>query len=111
MRKEVLGRLTALRKKAGLTAKKLSQELGREDTYITRVENGNFFPLLSELEKILDILGSSLEELFYKEFDQYQMDKELVEAFRYVGQKERDVLLALVVSAYHSQKKKDDKLG
>ena len=102
MHKEVLGRLIALRKKTGLTAKEVSMKLQRNDYYISKMENGVFFPAVKELEQILKIYNSTLEELFYDEFDKFHMEKEMLEKFRSIGNKARDAILTFLLLAYEN---------
>ena len=99
MHKKVLGRLIALRKKTKLTASEVSQKLHRNEYYISKMENGVFFPPVKELEQILELYNSNLEELFYDEFEKFRMEKEVIERFRRIGQKEKDAILTLLIVA------------
>ena len=111
MRKEILKKLVALRKKAGFTAKELSERLGLNKYYISKMEKGIFFPSIRELENILEFCNSSLEELFYDEFDRYHLEKSILEKFRRIGAKETDLILALLLLIYERQKKENVEVG
>jgi len=105
MRKDILERLVALRKKAGLTAHDVSLQLGRTRYYISRMENGVFFPPFHELDQILGIYNSSMEELFYKEFDEFRFETDMMEKFRCLGKQGKDAVLMILFLAYENLEK------
>jgi len=100
MREEVLGRLVALRKKSKLSAKDVSIRLDKNEYYISKMENGVFFPSFQELEKLLAVYNSCLEELFYDEFEKFHFEKQVVEKLRTIGKKEKDIILGVLALAF-----------
>ncbi len=63
--KKLLGRrIKELRKKKGLKQEKLAELVGLEPTSISNIENGYNYPTIQNLEKITNILESSLSEIF-----------------------------------------------
>lgn len=104
MREDIIERLIALRKKAGLTANDVSLKLGHTRFYISRMENGVFFPSVNELENILNLYGSTLEELFYSEFEEFHFEKSIIEKLRSIGKHEKDAVLGVLYLAFEKCK-------
>ena len=103
MRTDVVGRLVALRKRAKKTATEVSLELGHSRHYVSRVENGLTFPRTMEaLQDILKIYGSNLEELFYWDFKEYHSERELLEKFRCLCRKSKDVIISFIHLMYEN---------
>ena len=113
VRDKLLGRLRDIRKRAGLSAKELSLKLDRAEDYIYRVEAGRFAPAVKDLECIVTLCGSSLEELFYEDFESYHVDKEIFEKFKTLNAQGKDAFLTLLVLLYRQieVEKKDNKKG
>jgi len=107
MRKEILERFITLRKKAGFSAKELSQKLDLNEYYITKMEKGIFSPPIKELERILALCNSSLGELFYDEFDRYHPEKAMLKKFRSIGAKETSAILTILHLAYDNSGKEN----
>jgi len=57
-------RLRALRKVKGITQEKLSELIGLDPQYYCKMENGNHFPSVKTLTKIIETLGVEENELF-----------------------------------------------
>lgn len=56
-------RIRELRKKKGLSSDKLAELVGREGSFIRRLETGRFKNIPDEIEKIAQVLGVSLADL------------------------------------------------
>lgn len=63
--KELLGlRVKEFRKQKKLTQEKLAEIIGVDNGYISKLEVGQNFPSITTLEKIANVLGVELYELF-----------------------------------------------
>jgi len=63
--KELLGlKVKEFRKKRKLTQEKLSELIGVDNGYISKLEVGQNFPSLGTLEKIADVLEVNLSDFF-----------------------------------------------
>lgn len=63
--KELLGlRVKEFRKQKKLTQEKLAETIGVDNGYISKLEVGQNFPSITTLEKIANVLGVELYELF-----------------------------------------------
>jgi len=63
--KELLGsRIQELRKGAGLSQHALSEQVGIESKYLSRIERGGAFPYAETLEAIAKALKVELKDLF-----------------------------------------------
>jgi len=64
-RKELLGlKVKELRKKRKITQEKLSELIGVDNGYISKLEVGQNFPSLGTLEKIANVLEVDLSDFF-----------------------------------------------
>ena len=54
----------AARKRLGLTQRQLGERLGMDRSAIAHYENGSSFPVARNIQKICDVLGVPIEELF-----------------------------------------------
>ncbi|MGG6822367.1 UNVERIFIED_CONTAM: helix-turn-helix transcriptional regulator [Streptococcus canis] len=57
--------IAKIRKNKGLTQKELALKLGSSQQFISDIENMKVMPSLTMAFKIKNILGVSLEEIFY----------------------------------------------
>lgn len=108
MRKEILKRLIALRKNAGIQSNVLSAKLGQCEHYCSRVERGKYLPSLGIMEQWATICGSNLEQLFCKEFNKYEFDRKIVEYFRQMGKIHQDSILAMMVLYAENKLEKEE---
>lgn len=102
-------RFANIRKRAGFSAKELSLKVSNSDYYVSRLENGLFEPRLKMLTKLLDICGSSLEELYAEDFENFKWNKEFVAKVGRVGTNERNAILTILVGMFHEKKKAETK--
>jgi transcriptional regulator with XRE-family HTH domain len=64
-RKELFGaRIKELRKNEGVSQERLSEQIGIESKYLSRIEVGKSYPSLETVEKIADALQVEIKELF-----------------------------------------------
>ena len=55
-------RLRELRKSKGYTQQILAEKANIDEKHLSRIENGKYFPTYTTLNKILTVLGVSVEE-------------------------------------------------
>ena len=106
MRQMVISRLIVLRKKMGYSARELSAKINRAENYIARIESGNHFPPIEDIECILKTCNSSFEELFYEDFDSYSIDKEILKKLKDIKPEGKKALITLLVYMYQNEKGK-----
>jgi len=105
----ILERLVLLRKRANLSCKELSEKINRQETYISRVEKGKYpIPPAEDLERIANACGSSMEELFYEDFDKYSEDKAVREQLKELTGDSKSAVIGLLV-LLHKQSKELNK--
>lgn len=74
--KEVISRIGCARHNAKLSARQLSEEVGMNSAYISRLESDKSFePSVSVLLKIISACGMTEEEFFYHDMINYKTDK------------------------------------
>ncbi len=91
--KEIILRISKLRQRNNLSARALSQKIGKHETYINRMEQNNFEPSLSTLNDILEVCNCSFEEFFSSNFDNYSSTKEIVEIINKMSKDKQQPLL------------------
>jgi len=81
MIKETIDKITALRMRCGLSARKLSLSLNKSDNYITLLENRrSFLPPLETLFEIIYLCESTPQEFFADpNIVAFYSDKDMVE--------------------------------
>lgn len=76
--KELLGaRIKELRKGKGLTQQQLAELIDIDPKHLSKIEVGNSYPSLYNLEKITNVLNIKMQDLF--KFEQHRNRKELIE--------------------------------
>ena len=108
-RQWLLDRIVILMENSGYSARSLSIAIDRNPDYIYKVKAGKLFFSVADLEKITELCGSSLEELFYEKYERYKIDKKILEKIATVDSKVSDALTTLLAVLYEEQKieKKD----
>jgi len=100
---EVIKRLRVLRERKGLECKELSLLLGNEEQYISRMENGKFYPSHDSIEMIIKFCDSSLEELYYHDFELYKYDMKLLESMKAMSSKSRELILEFIKDVHSNR--------
>jgi len=96
---EIIERISIIRIKANLSARELSLRIGKNQSYINRLEyRKNFEPSISVISSIAEVCGSSLEELFYYDINQYSKDKELILLLKKCNEKKKQAIIDLLNS-------------
>ena len=92
---DIVIRIKQLRDRAKISARDLSLRLGKNSTYITKVEAKMFAVPLETLFEIIEICGSTPEEFFYRNLLDYQKDKELLDYFSRLDTEQKNAILNL----------------
>lgn len=95
---EVVQRISALRTKAGLSARDLSLRIGKNSAYISRLEskNDSFEPSVTALLEIIEACGSTPFEFFYYNIYDFQKDKEIIDLLKSATQIKKDSIINLL---------------
>lgn len=80
---EVIERISRLRTRANLSARKLSGLIDKNESYIAGLESRkDFLPSLDVLLKIIKVCGSEPMEFFHYNMEEYQTDKKIIELLK-----------------------------
>ena len=94
---DLIERISLIRTRAKLSARKLSLAIGKNAGYIHMLEtNRNFAPTFETFMAILDVCGSSTEEFFYYSIHSYERDKKIIEKLKPVSDDKKDAVLKLL---------------
>ena len=108
IRQWLFDRIETLRKKAGYSSRSLSLAIDHNAEYLYKVKTGKLFLSIIDLEKIVKLCGSSLEELFYERFERYKIDKEIIAKATAIDPNGSDALMALFTVLYDERKTKNE---
>ena len=94
---EIIGRISQLRTKTGLSARELSLRIGKNEAYINRLEyRKNFEPSITVISEIVEVCGSSLEEFFYYDMNQYKVDKQVIDLLKTVPESKKKAFIEIL---------------
>jgi transcriptional regulator with XRE-family HTH domain len=94
---EIIERISMLRTKSNLSARELSLRIGKNESYINRLEyRKDFEPSISVINDIVEACGSSLEEFFYTDIENYKKDKEIIEILKQTNEKKKQAIIDLL---------------
>jgi len=79
---DVLLRIGQIRSNAKLSARKLSESIGRNESYINGIESKKKIPPLENLFEIIDACNSTPAEFFYYSIADYKQDREIIELLK-----------------------------
>lgn len=86
----LINRLSYIRVRANLSARKLSLLIGKNAGYIHMLEqNRNFAPTFETLMDILECCNTSVEEFFYYDIEEYKKDKPILDLLRHIHDEEK----------------------
>ena len=97
MIKEYIVFITSLRKEKGLSQAKIAKVLGISRTSYLDVEKGKRELSVSELEKLANIFGLSVEQVLSGKPQNYEKYKEMIMAFLRMGESVKKTKLAKLV--------------
>ena len=94
---ELINRISFIRTRANLSARKLSMEIGKTESYINRMEVArNFAPTFETLNDILDVCGTSIEEFFYYSMPDYNYDQQIIRLLKGVDVDKKVAIISLL---------------
>lgn len=94
---EIIERISHIRTKSGMSARELSLTIGKNQSYINRLEyRKDFEPTIGVINDILEACNSSFEEFFYENMDDYQKDKQLLTLIKKLPNDKKDALIKLL---------------
>ena len=80
---EIIERISKLRIRANLSARKLSTLIDKNESYIAGLESRkDFLPPLDVLLEIIKVCNSDPMEFFHYNLEEYQTDKQIIELLR-----------------------------
>ena len=91
-------RIARLRMQNNLSQRELSLRIGKESSYINRLEQRKFIPSVETLCGILEECGSSLSEIFYPDMEQYAADTALLNAFKQLSKEKKELLIKFLTT-------------
>ena len=94
--KEIIERLSLIRTSKNLSARELGLMIGKSDTYFYKVEDKSIILNVPKLLEILDALQVDTEEFFYKDFENYKRDKEVLALTKNLSKEELQALIVLL---------------
>ncbi len=89
----LVSRIAALRIRNNLSQRELSLRIGKESSYINRLEQCKFLPSVDTLYDIAEVCGTSLEEMFCANFETYQTDRSLLQLLSCLSKEKKDALI------------------
>ena len=96
---EIIDRISLIRTRANLSARELSLRIGKNESYINRLEyRKNFEPSITVINDIVDACDSSLVELFYYDIAQFDADMEIIKLLKTTGDKRKKAIIELLNS-------------
>lgn len=79
----LINRISFIRTRANLSARKLSLLIGKNAGYIHMLEqNRNFAPTFDTFIAILEACGTTVEEFFYYDIAEFNKDKQIIERLK-----------------------------
>ena len=95
--KELIEKISYIRTKANLSARKLSVLIGKNPGYIHMLEtHKNFAPTFETLMEILDACNTSIEEFFYYSIPAYKQDSQIIKLLKDVDPDKKSAIIALI---------------
>lgn len=96
-KKDIIERVGYFRNRAKLSQKALSIDIDMNVGYINRLEcKKDFVPSVEVLLKIIEACGTTAEEFFYDDYQNYEQDKEIIAKLKDLSRDKRDALLNLL---------------
>lgn len=94
---EIVDRIGYFRNRAKLSQKALSIDIDMNIGYVNRLESKrDFLPSLDVLMKIIEACGTTPEEFFYGDLQNYENDRKLLEKIKPLSKERKDALLVLL---------------
>ena len=94
--KQIVERLSLIRTRKNLSSREFGRMLGNSDTYFYKVEDKSIILTVPKFLETLEALEINTEEFFYKDFDNYKRDKEILEITKSLSKEELEALILLL---------------
>lgn len=97
-KQDIINRISVLRTRANLSARALSINIGMNEWYISRLESKKqgFLPSVDVLLKIIKECGSTPEEFFYYDVNQYKKDEEIIKLLSTANDEKKQAIISLL---------------
>ena len=96
-REAFIERISKLRIDNNLSAKKLSETIGKNPGYINKLEHQkDFLPTIDTLFDILEVCKTTPAEFFYDNPSQYKYDKEIIDLLSSVDNDSKQAVLTML---------------
>ena len=89
-------KIRELREEAQMTQKQLAEKISNMQRNVSNWEQGVSEPDLQTVEKLADVFGVTLDELFGREQSAVQPETKLISAVRRLSPEQKDALFALI---------------
>ena len=94
---ELIDRISYIRTRANLSARKLSQIIGKTDGYIHHLEQSRkFAPTFETLMDILEACNCPPVEFFYYSITAYKQDKEIIDLLKTAIPERKPLILEML---------------
>ena len=95
--KQLIEKISYIRVRANLSARKLSILIGKNPGYVHMLEtNKNFAPTFETLLDILEVCATPIEEFFYYSIPAYRQDCQIIELLKAVDPDKKAAVIALL---------------
>lgn len=95
-RRFLIDRLGYLKNRANLSARELSQRMGKSIAYIAKFDNGDFSIPTEVLLEAIEICGSTPEEFFWADITKFKEQKELITTFENLSTESKETIKNLI---------------
>lgn len=95
-RKFLIDRLGYLRSRANLSARELSQRIGKSIAYIAKFDNGDFSIPAEVLLDAIETCDSTPEEFFWENITKFKEQKELITTFENLSAESKETIKNLM---------------
>lgn len=95
-RKFLINRLGYLRNRANLSARELSQRIGKSIAYIAKFENGDFNIPAEALLDAIQTCQSTSEEFFWEDITKYNEQKDFLSCYEKLSNESKKTILNLM---------------
>ena len=94
---DLIDRISALRIKNNLSARELSLRIDKNESYINKLEyKKNFEPSISVISDICEACGTTLQEFFYYDMEQFEFDREIIDLLKSTDTEKKQAVICLL---------------
>ncbi len=96
-KKAIVERIGIIRYNANLSARELSLRIGKEESYISTLEQKCVCPSMNALYDILEVCGVTPEQFFYENFKDYELDKKYLDIIKNMKSDKKQALIEFLM--------------